>query len=66
MLRTNERFQNRGYGSLLVKKLAEEVKSRGLIPALCIEDDNDLAMNFYSKRGFEKESTVYYVSVKPF
>ena len=38
MLRTNEKYQNRGYGSLLVKTMVEEVKSRGLIPVVLIEE----------------------------
>jgi len=65
MLRTNEKYRNRGFGSLLVETLVEEVKSRGLIPVLCIEDGNDFAMNFYSKRGFKKCLTVYWFFAKP-
>ena len=65
MLRTNEKYRNRGFGSRLVETLVEEVKSRGLIPVLCIENGNDFAKNFYSKRGFKKCSTVYWFFAKP-
>ena len=38
MLRTNQKYQNRGYASLLVESMVEEVKTRGLIPYVFIED----------------------------
>ena len=56
MLRTNEKYQNRGYGSLLVNTMVEEVKSRGLIPVVLIEgkscQEYYLKTIFSSKLGF--------------
>ena len=52
MLRTNERFRNRGMATKLVRRCVQEAAYLGLVPFVHIEDDNILSKNFFTKMGF--------------
>ena len=54
MLKTQERFRKRGFGQILVDKVAKEAAKLGLIPMCHIEDDNKMSADFMSKLGFHK------------
>ncbi len=53
--RIRERFQNKGYGTFLLKSVLELLKERGYCEfTVGVEDENLRAIHMYQKEGFQE------------
>ena len=53
MLHTPEKFRGKGFATIVMKRLLEEHKARGLIPVTGVERRNHVSRRLMTKLGFE-------------
>ena len=60
-LAVHPKYQRRGIGTRLVKKMEDRLKSAGCKRIILLADKDNAAIKFYHKLGYKKDSNVLYL-----